>query len=117
MPGGTYAIQAVGALCDLNDEVTFSSALTLTTNRYGDVAGPFEAGEWTAADGSVDVTFDILAILDAFASRPQGPFKPRADLEPATPDQLINITDVTKVLNAFRGFSYPFPAGPAPCGE
>jgi hypothetical protein len=43
--------------------------------------------------------------------------KARADVEPQTPDQLINITDVTLVLDAFRGFPYPFsPSGPPPCG-
>ena len=61
------------------------------------------------------LSFDIIAILERFKSLPSAPSKVRVDLEPATPDRLINITDITSGLDAFRGTSYPFPPFSAPC--
>jgi hypothetical protein len=38
----------------------------------------------------------------------------RADIEPALPDLLVNVTDASRAVDAFRGFAYPFP-GPTDC--
>ena len=46
---------------------------------------------------------------------PTAPIKARVDLEPATLDRIINITDITRSLDAFKGADYPFPPGPPPC--
>jgi hypothetical protein len=57
-----------------------------------------------------------VAVLDKFGNRPGAPQKIRADVEPATIDFKINITDVSRVLDAFRGLAYPFPPPSWPCG-
>ncbi|MFQ5494517.1 MAG: hypothetical protein ACE5EX_03970, partial [Phycisphaerae bacterium] len=77
----------------------------------------FDSGSntWSAPDGIVGVTSDVIAVVDKFAGRTTAPIKARADIEPATPDQLINISDATRALDAFRGRSYPFDPGPPPC--
>ncbi len=65
----------------------------------------------------VDVTIDCTSVLDKFSSRPGAPPKNRSDLEPNPPDLLLNITDVTRDLDAFRGLAFPFAVGPNPCTQ
>ncbi len=110
VPEGTYEIQAIHVSCGVTDESSFSAPLAVTTSLWGDLAGVFDAanGVWSPPDGSVDVPFDLVAILDGFASTPSAPLKVRTDIEPSIPDQKINITDATRALDAFSGFSYPF---------
>ena len=117
VPGGTYAIQTVNSQCPTTDGPSLSDALTVTAGRWADVVGPYDVGQqaWTAPDGTVDVAVDIVAVLDKFASAPGAPGKARVDLEPSIVDRVIDITDVTRGLDAFGGESYPFPAGLQPC--
>ncbi len=118
VPGGIYNLQAVDASCPLEIDAAFSPPLMITTAEWGDVAGEFDqaAGAWTAPNGVVAVIADVVAILDKFASRVGAPSKARADLEPALPDQTINITDVVSALNAFGGLPFPFTPNLTPCG-
>lgn len=117
VPGGIYEVQTVAEECGPIVEDGFSPPLSLTTSRFGDVVGVFDAGAevWTPPDGNIDVAADAVAILEKFVSGPHAPGKAGTDVEPATPDQLINISDVTTAIDAFRGFSYPFVPGPWPC--
>ena len=117
IPGGQYALQAIEWVCSPGDENSFSTPLALTAGTWGDVVGVFDetGGVWTGPDGSIDVTSDIVAVLDKLGSRPGSPTKPRVDVEPATPDMLINISDVVQMLDAYRGLPYPFEPGPDPC--
>ena len=115
VPGGIYDIQLVEQSCNVASEASFSMPLRLTQSKWADVGGPFSAGSWTPPDTTVDVAFDIISILEGFRSLPGAPIKARVDLEPATPDRVINILDVTRALDAFRGFGYPFSPQPLPC--
>ncbi|MFQ5494208.1 MAG: S8 family serine peptidase, partial [Phycisphaerae bacterium] len=117
IPGGMYAIQILNETCPTALETSFSAPLTVTMSRYGDVAGAFDQVNrlWIEPDGVVGITSDVIAIVDKFGGRVGAPIKARADLEPATPDRLINITDAVEALDAFRGKPYPFAAGPPPC--
>ncbi|MFQ5494511.1 MAG: hypothetical protein ACE5EX_03940 [Phycisphaerae bacterium] len=108
VPGATYSVQAIDVGCDLADESSYSPLLALSTSRWADLTRLFNDGAWPAPDGLVNVITDAVAVLDAFANRRAAPRKPRADLGPATPDQLITISDITDVLGAFRGRRYPF---------
>ncbi len=96
-------------------DVNFSAPLIASTGIWADAAGLFIDGTWSPPDQSVDVTSDVVALLDKFASAPGAPPKVRADLEPATPDQKINITEVTRALDAFAGMAYPFDPVTNPC--
>jgi hypothetical protein len=116
VPRGQYRIEVVDCDCDLGDPASYSPALTLTDTRWGDLCGPFAGGLYTAPDGRVDVTIDVTADLNKFRNVPGAPIKARADVEPACLDWKINITDITRVLDAFRGLPYPFgPLNPDPC--
>ena len=88
LPGATYAVQTVHEGCGVDDDIQFSEPLAASTGAWGDVAGLFDVqnGKWQEPDGRVDVTTDIVALLDKFANRSGGPITAAADVAPATPD-------------------------------
>ncbi len=115
IPGGTYKIGAVGQTRSVAVGTRSIPLLPVeTVSLWGDVCGRIEQGVWAAPDGSVDVVKDVSAVLDKFRNLEGAPTKARCDLEPGRPDLVINISDLTYVLDGFRGFEYPFPA-PDPC--
>jgi hypothetical protein len=113
VPGGRYEIAMLRGGCAAANATNFSAPLSITQSRFGNVAGPFDVTRqmWTAPEpsGQVDVTVDVIAVLGKFANRANAPTKIRTDIEPATADQKINISDVTRTLDAFRSLPYPFP--------
>ena len=119
IPGGVYDLQAIKESCGIASEVNFSAPLTIGTSQYGNISGPFDEvrNVWTEPepDGAVDIVTDVLAGIAKFANRPGAPIKTRVDLEPATIDFKINITDITQALTAFRGLPYPFTPTTTPC--
>ncbi len=120
VPGGTYSVSAIHEGCNTADEPSFSAALQLgTVSRWGDAVGRIGPGQpacpWPPSDGFVDVTVDVLAVLEKFANRSCAPIKARADVEPCIPDLKVNISDVTKVLDAFRSLPYPYAPGTSGC--
>jgi hypothetical protein len=90
----------------------------MTQSRWGDICGPGPGGACSAqADGVVDVTNDVLGVLDKFANLSDLQ-KVRADIEPRDLDMMVNVaSDVLYTLSAFGGAPYPFvPSGGPPCG-
>ena len=114
IPDATYEARAVNETCDLAAQSTYSAPLQLSTSLWGDVVKDCATTPCGPPDGSVDVATDTLAVLDKFRNLKGAPVKARCDLEPNRPDLMINISDVTSTLDAFRGYDYPF-AGPVPC--
>ncbi len=118
IPGAAYRAEVIDCSTDMNDPANYQSPLDIATPRWGDVGGPFVGGQWTAPNNSVDVTTDVVAVLEKFASRPSAPIKARADVEPSCVDMKINISDVTQVLQAFRSLPYPYtPSVAGPCAS
>ena len=116
-PDGVYEIQIIDSVCDTGNEASYSTPLGVVNSTYGDVVGSFDigAGFWEPPDGDVGI-LDAVAILDKFAAKPGAPSKSRADLEPACPDSVINITDVLQALSGFASEPYPFsPSAADPC--
>ncbi len=116
VPGSTYGVVAeCGAFA--------SSPGSATTAIWGDTVGFFTGTEWTPPDGVVNVSTDIVAILDSFAQLPSAPAIYRVDLIgigplgiECGPDQGIHILEVVAALDAFQGFSYEQTTGcPPPC--
>ena len=115
-----YDVQVIDVQCPNDDEGSYSIALTMIQSRWGDVCGPGPGGACTGqADGVVDVTNDVLGVLDKFTNT-NNLQKIRADIEPGDefwttgkgsngPDFMVNVAnDVLFVLNAFMGSQYPF---------
>ncbi len=125
VPGGVYNIQAVAQGCSLESEDSYSTSFTLTQAVWSDVCGPGPSGACSGPpDGVVDVTNDVLGVLDKFANIISLQ-KARADLEPGDdgvyggtnngPDLKVNVAnDVLYCLDAFTGAEYPFEPGD-PC--
>ncbi len=111
VPDGVYEITST-----MDGEV-LTAPLVVTNGKWGDAVGSLVNGMWTGPDGTVSVPSDVVAILDKFTNRSGAPLKSRADIEPSVPDLKINITDVTRALDAFSGAEYPFTSPPAepPC--
>jgi len=115
IPGAAYELRAIDWNCDVGVESSYSAPLELTTSMWGDVVEDCTTTPCGPPDGVIGVTTDVTAVLDKFKNAPGAPIKARVDLEPNTPDQRINIADVTHCLDAFRGAAYPFPPGSNPC--
>ncbi|UCC30413.1 MAG: hypothetical protein JSU86_19710 [Phycisphaerales bacterium] len=128
IPGGTYWIEVVDATCDWVNKPwsSFSAPLVLTQSAWADLVKNCVTCPCGPPDGSTGIPTDVTAVLDKFKNLkpPDIPCaavtKVRADLDWETPDQLINISDVTFCLDAFRGVQYPPPAfnppSSPPCG-
>ncbi len=109
IPNSTYEVQTYDLACgNINDNNCYSAPLTISTSRWGDIVGPFVNRAWSAPDGRVDIASDVSATLDKFRNGATAPIKTRADVEPMELDHKIQIMDTTRVLDAFRGFQYPF---------
>ena len=93
----------------------YSTPLTVETAAWGDVVRDCTATPCGPPDGTVGIATDVTALLDKFKNLTGAPIKARCDLEPSEPDMLINITDVTYGLDAFRGFGYPSAVVPETC--
>ncbi|UCC31800.1 MAG: hypothetical protein JSU86_05885 [Phycisphaerales bacterium] len=107
IPGAVYDVQAINCNCDFGNEVHYSAPLTITTSRWADLVGTCAIIPCTSPDGSVGIPTDVTACLDKFKNLAGAVLKSRADIEPNLPDWSVNISDVTYVLDAFRGFIYP----------
>ncbi len=117
MPGGSYEVRAIHEYCDQMMEVSYSAPLDANTSVWGDLVENCSVTPCGPPDGVVGVSTDVTALLDKFKNLEGAPSKARCDIEPADPDQVINITDVTCCIDAFRGDGYPFGyiAPPPPC--
>lgn len=71
-----------------------------TTRAWGDVVSPF---------GVVNF-LDVSAVVNRFRNNPQAPSVAQCDLQPATPDYLVNFGDISSVVDALKGFAYPYQA-------
>jgi len=113
VPDAIYDVQIVDAGLE-NDPSAFSNALRIQTSMWGDVVQNCATTPCPSPDGSVDITTDVTSILSKFQNI-GGSAKSRADIEPALPDGLVNISDVTFALNAFSGSGFAFAVDANPC--
>jgi hypothetical protein len=119
IPGGTYAVQAIAEAVDVTIEARYSPPLVVTNSKWGDLVDNCTTRPCGPPDGIVNVTTDVLAVLDKFRNVSGAPIKARCDLVGIPPnygelDLVISILDVTAGLNAFVGGAYTFPPGD-PC--
>lgn len=117
IPSSTYEVRQLAASCQ-GIEATctaISAALTISTQRWGDIVAPFQA------TGNVPLTQpnigDIAACVDKFRGLPSAPITARADINPAIPNAQVQIPDIASVVDAFKAFAYPFTgtSGPQTC--
>ncbi len=119
VPSGTYQVLLVPLEAGASAESSSATMRWVTLSGWGDITSSFDpgAGFWGAPDGRVDVTTDVVSIINKFASTPAFLTKARVDLAPATPDLKITIMDATVAIDAFKGGEYPFVPTSTPCAE
>ena len=115
VPDGVYDLRTIDQTCFVGASTNYSAAMTLGTSRWSDLVSDCTTVPCGPPDGIVNVTTDIVAILDKFANKPNAVTKARCDVGPARPDLVIDVLDLTQALDAFGGTTYPY-AMPAPCG-
>ena len=97
--------------CAVQTEAAFSQPLTLATGPvWGDLVG--NDGE-APPDGDADV-LDVAAVVDAIMEVPGSLDVPQADLFPEQTDLVVNVLEVSSVVDAVLGAGYPFD-GPPGC--
>lgn len=108
VPGSTYEVQQIGTVCGVAVEDGYSDALSLTTQKWGDVVAPFGVGQPTFAD--------ISAVVGKFQGSATAVVKSLAQLQPNVPDPSagINFADISAAVSSFQGASYSF-TGPSAC--
>ena len=110
VPNGTYSIRVAHVTCPVTDPIIFSDPLTITTPIWGDLVKKCTVLVGTSCpppDNSVCIVTDVVQTLSKFENS-WALQKSRADMEPGLLDGVINLSDVTLVLNAFAGDQYPF---------
>ncbi|MBI1827722.1 MAG: hypothetical protein HY287_08495 [Planctomycetes bacterium] len=114
VPSSQYDISAFGSSCMGNEDTctAHTPALSLKTERWGDVSPPFQAPSPQPLT-QPNVT-DIATVVDKFKALPTAAIVARCDLSPSIPDLLVNISDVAGAVDAFKGLPYVFP-GPSSC--
>jgi len=102
-----------GVVVQFGNGSLLKSALT-TTARWGDLTGPaIEGAQGPPPDGEVDF-LNLTGCVDRFQGVSGAPPLEWADLHPGVPNGLVDFNDIGSVVDAFRGFAYPFPL-PDPC--
>ena len=117
VPCATYLVDAVTNVCSSFFD-PFSPAISLSTTAvWADIV----AGGGTTAPNNIVDFADISSAVDRFRSVPTAPHATRCDLGENRPSggvlMPINFLDISYVVDAFRGGSYPFsgPSAPLPC--
>ena len=114
VPDGLFELQSIDEGVAITQESRYSERLELATTIWGDTVLDCTVDPCPEADGQVNIV-DVVAVLMKFANIDGAVIKARADLEPATPDQTVNISDVMAALSGFRSQSYPFEPSDIPC--
>ncbi|MBI3834995.1 MAG: hypothetical protein HY287_11760 [Planctomycetes bacterium] len=114
VPSSTYDVRQFSSTCLGNENTCtgVSSTLRISTSRWGDVLAPFQAPS-PAPLTQPNVT-DIAAAVDKFKSVPTAIIVARADVNPAIPNERVDIADVANIVDGFKNLAYPYP-GPAAC--
>jgi hypothetical protein len=115
VPSSAYDVQQWAASCLGNEAAcsVVSTALRLSTARWGDVVAPFQGLTDPLTQPNIS---DVAAVVDTFKGVAAAPTKARAQMQPNVPNPSapINIVDVANTVDAFKNFAYPY-SGPNPC--
>jgi len=113
-PGSAYEVQRADISCpDLADEGCFSTAVVITTGKFGDVAPPFANDPGAPPQPDFN---DIAALVSKFLASPGAPIKAAAQLQPNVvfPMRAIDFRDISADVSGFLGLAFPI-LYPGPC--
>ena len=113
VPAATYEVTAT------MDEQYFSTPLEVGTvarpapKYWADCVGILEGGVWTGPNGVVNMD-DILGAVQRFQQLENAPHLTWVDVDEEVPNKVLNMADIYRIVQGFKGESYPFRA-PAEC--
>jgi hypothetical protein len=116
VPSSVYEIQWIGQGNDINQENNYSSPVTVTTARWGDVLIPYNPPSTTVQPDSADIS----EMIYSFRNAGRNISKPRGLLSGLDAEgnldllRALNFADISECVDAFRGKPYPH-TGPVPC--
>jgi len=114
LPSSEYRVQAYGSSCVGNEGTctNVSAPVTMKTRRSGDLNAVYNPPGTTTQPDAIDVT----QLVNKFKNVPGAPGKAITQLQPNVPELNadINALDIVAVVDAVKGFAYPF-GGPCPC--
>lgn len=103
----TYDVQVVDQSCDVGIGTNFSVIERITAPRWGDVLTNNSTNPPGPPNNIVEIS-DVVGILNKFKNLVGAMAKARADVEPLCLDHLVQISDVTRTLDAFAAKPFPF---------
>lgn len=114
IPSSVYEIRSYPLSCQGEEEVCGlgSAILTVRTQRWGDIAAPFQI----PGAGGQPSALDVAAMVDKVRALQGSIAMPRAQLQPADVEPASNASalDIAMVVDAVKGAAYPFD-GPCAC--
>jgi hypothetical protein len=114
VPSSTYELEVLASSCNGNEDTcsAVSNPVLVVTRRSGDIAAAFNPPSTTTQPDAIDVT----QLVNKFKHLPGALSKAIAQLQPNLPELNadINALDIVAVVDAVKGFAYPF-SGPCPC--
>ncbi len=114
MSGSTYHVDIFSETCMGQEPVCtdVSGPIVRSTARHGDVTAPFNPPSTSAQPDGLDVA----AMIDKYKCMCGTSTRAQMQVQPNQPELNTDLSalDITSVLDAFKGFAYPF-HGPCPC--
>ena len=102
---------------ELSDPLFLATTLQPEPKYWGDAVGMFDGSKYTPPNGVVNYD-DIQAAVKYFIAGGVGggiPHLCQVDLAPQVPDQVLNFTDIQKLVDAFKSEYYPYGNASDPC--
>ena len=113
LPDTVYEIRASLDGIGFSDPVLVETAAQPDPKFWADVVGPVMDNTWTEPNGIVNMD-DIFAAIQRFNGGAIAPPLIWVDVDPETPNIVVNMTDVQQIVGGFKGNAYPFSA-PVDC--
>lgn len=109
----SYDVQAIRLGCPEDQEPSYSAAVGLpTTQTWGDCCGAAQGGQYQPPDFNANLV-DVQAAILKFQSAEVAPNLEWVDIDPASPNGIVNLADAFRFVQAFQGAGYPYNAPPA----
>jgi len=120
MPSSEYDVRVIPATCEgAEDACVFASPpLRIATQRWGDVAPPFQDRSPELTLASQPTIIDVTTVIDRVKQLPTSAIKPVVQLwsqdNGVELDGNVSIFDITTAVDALKRLAYPF-FGPCAC--
>ncbi len=116
-PAATFEVRAGDGISSWSPPLVIATSPRPGLKKWGDCVGAF-TGTWQHPEGNVSIV-DLMAALQAFSRAPTAPPDHWVDVHDEGPNNIVTMSDVLLIVNAFMGNDYPYDPGTAamPCTD